>query len=438
MPVASIVSKRTYIGRESVAGTASPANRVLEGLNIRAVPNSTRAEVRPSGSTMRTSRPLVQNWSTFSLGDGSFLDYNSGLLLFQTLMGVPVTTTPAGGTVTQDHNLAYAADGLNTRPTYTFITGYRNGNAEQSIRNVFQSFGFTFSRTAAPGVTGSGYGRDMSFNAAVGVNESFVLTPTGTITAGTFALVYGGGTVNVVYNASSGSLLTALNTLLGAGGTANLTYASGGTLPAAPATITIAGGTLANTDLNAISVTNTGLTGGSIVYSEYQKGGVITIPVRAVQAPEWSVYMDNLTSGGTIGTTKVRPYSGEFTFNGLVNPDWVVDAATSSYDDDVLQVPDLSLNIVGRNESAMRTIYNALIAGDQYGVRFEAVGPLTGEGTLRYTMRVDAVVEGSENIGQFGDEGGAETIPLPLTIASNSAYLSGGFAAFIRNRVASI
>jgi hypothetical protein len=388
---------------------------------------------------MRTARPLIQNWSTFTLGDGSYLDFNSVIYLLSALMGVPTTTVPSGGTVTHDHTYTYSSDGLNTRPTFTIAQGYRNGTAEEAIRTVFQSFGFTFSRTASPGISGSGYARDLDFAATLGVNESFTLAPTppGSITAGTFVVTGAAGTVNVVFNATNGSLLTAVNTALGAGGTANLTL-TGGTLPAQSATITVSGGTLANTDVAALSINSAGLTGGSVVYTVLQAGGITTIPVEAVEAPQWTMYMDNLTSGGTIGTTKVRPYTGEFAFDGLVNPDWVIDAATESYDDDVLQVPDLSLNVVMRNDATARQVYADLMEGDTYLVRYEAVGPLTGEGTLRYLLRVDCAVQASENVGQFGDEGGSETMPFPLTIISDSTVFSGGFSAVLRNILTSM
>jgi hypothetical protein len=106
-------------------------------------------------------------------------------------------------------------------------------------------------------------------------------------------------------------------------------------------------------------------------------------------------------------------------------------------------VPELSLNLVMRNSSAVadgdpRTIAQNLIDGDHYLVRYEAIGPLTGEGTLRYLLRLDCEVAASENVAQFGDEGGSETIPMPLTIISDSDHFSGGFEAVIRNVIASL
>lgn len=441
MPVASVVSKRTYIGKEVTPGTLVAANKFLEGMNIRIMPNQTRGEVRPSGSTMRTQRPLVQNWTTFELVDGSYLDFN-GALYFLSMLGNPTTTIPAGGTITQHHAFAYASDGLNTRPTFTMVSGYRGGSAERVTRATFQSIGFGFSRTAAPTITGSGFAQEPDFTAAVGVNEVWTLTPTpaGSITAGTFTIIAGGGTASIVFNATNGSIDTALEAQSGIGSGA--VVVTGGTLPALPVVITFSGGTLANYNVPAPTISSAGLTGGSIVYAETQAGGITTVPVQAIQAPDWSVYMDN-ASGGTIGTTKVRPYSAEFAFNGLTNPDWIVDQAEGSWEDEVLQVPELTLNMVMRNSSAVadgapRTIAQNLINGDTYLARFEAIGPLTGEGTLRYLLRMDFAVQASENVMQFGDEGGSETIPMPMTIVSDADNLSGGFTAVLRNIIASM
>lgn len=546
MPVASIVSKRTYLSRESVVGTRQPPNLFLEGLNIRVTPNSTRGEVRPAGSTMRTARPLIQDWSTFTLADGSYLDYQSALYWLSALLGVPVTTTPGGGTLSREHAFTYGSDGLNTRPSFTFATGYRGGTAEETVRNIFQSVNFGFSRTAAPTLGGSGYGRNIDLGASLGVNEIQTVTIGGSPSAGTFTLTYAGQTTAAIaFDAANATVQTELLALSNlapgdvvvtgpAGGPYILTF--GGTLantdvalltgdassltqagdaalsinttvqgngttneeqtvtisPAAtggtftltfngnttnaiafnatnatmdtqlealnsigagqvavagsaggPWTITF-GGTLANTNVNTITGSAANLTQAgdpTITIAQTQAGGITTIPVRAVQAPEWDVYAD--ATVGAIGTTKLAPsvaggvYSGEFTFSGLVNPDWVIDSSLESYSDDVLQVPELSLNLVMRNDATARALYTALLAGATYWIRYQAIGPII-EGALHYELRLDMAVQASENIGQFGDEGGSETMPFPLTIVSDSTFASGGFSALLRNTVATL
>lgn len=430
MPVNSTVSKRTYIARESVSGTRQPPNLFLEGLNLKVMPNSTRGEVRPSGSTMRTARPKVQDWSTFSIADGSYLDFNSALYWLSAMLGMPTTTTPGGGTISREHAFTYAADGLNTRPTFTFATGYRGGSAEEAVRNVFQSINFGFSRTAAPTIGGSGFGRNLDLDATLGVSEVNVLTIDAT--DGTFTVAVDGGssTSAVAENATAGTLQTAVEALsnVAAGGVdVVITGSAGG-----PYTFTWQpDGAFGNTDV-VLTADGTSLTGGghSATVTTTQAGGITTIPVKAVQAPELDVWLDDVV--GDIGTTKIRPYSGEFTFSGLVNPDWVIDSDLESYDEEVLQVPDLTLNMVLRNDATARALYADLLDGATYYMRVRALGPVI-EGSIPYELRMDCAVVADENIGQFGDEGGAETMPFPLTIVSDSTFASGGFSALLRN-----
>lgn len=430
----SRVSKLTYLAREAVSGTRQPPNKFLAGLNLMIVPNSTRGEVRPAGSLLRTSRPLIQNWSTFTIGEGSYLDYASVIYLLSGIFGVPTTTTPGGGTNAREHAFAFTPDGSNTRPTYTMATGYRGGTAEEVTRATLQSFNFGFSRTASPTIGGGGYARDPNFAATLGVNEKLVLTPSGTISAGTFKVVLNGGTASIVYNATNGSLASAIGALPGVGGTADVTV-TGGTLPASPATIEFSGGTIANSDVALPTIDNTGLTGGTIAASEGQKGGITTIGVHAVQAPEWDIFVDD--TPGAIGTTQVDAYSGAFQFNGTTNPEWVIRSSLSSFRNDILQVPDATMNLVLPNETAARALYTALIGGATKYVRYRATGPLIESGQ-NYLLQIDCAVQGSENLAQFGNEGGAETLPIPLTIVSDSSFASGGVSALVRNSLTSL
>jgi hypothetical protein len=434
MPVSSVVSKLTYLAKEAVVGTRQPPNKFLAGLNIRVVGNNTRGEVRPSGSLLRTSRPSIQNWSAFTIAAGSYLDYNSTLYPMAGLLGVPTTTTPGGGTLSREHAITFAPDGSNVRPAFTFGTGYTGGLAEETIRNVFQSFNFGFSRTAAPSIGGGGYGRALDLSAALGVNELVTITPSGTWSGGTYTLSFGGQTTAGIAVAASPATAKTAFELLSTVGAGNSSF-GGAALNAGAMTITFVG-TKANTDVGAVTISTASVTGGgtaTVVVT--QQGGITTVPVKAMQAPEWDIYIDS-TAGG-IGTTAYKMYSGAFTFNGLTNPDWVISSALTSYDDDVLQVPELTLNLVGRNDAANRSLYTSLLGGSTQYVRFQATGPLI-EAALPYLFRVDCAVQASENIGQMGDQGGSETMAFPLTIISDSTLASGGFSCLIRNILTSL
>lgn len=424
----SVVSKLTYLAKETTPGTAVAPNKYLQGMNLRLVKNTTRGEVRPSGSLLRAARPKIQDWSTFSVADGSYLDYNSLLYALAGMLGNPTTTTPGGATDAREHAFAFDPSGANTRPTFTMISGYRGGTAEKAARCTFQALNFGFSRGAAPSIGGSGYGRNLDFSAALGVNEVNVVTISGGPTGGTFTITVNGQTTSgIAYNADAATVQTALEALSNvAPGDVAVTGSAGG-----PYTLTW-GGALANTDLTVTS-SGASLTGGTTpaaTTTTTQGGGITTVPVKAIQAPEWDVFIDD--APGSIGSTQVDVYSGAFNFGGLTNPEWVVNSQLGSFKGDILQVPDVGLDLVLPNESAARALLADLDAGETKYVRFQATGPEIESGQ-DYLFRIDCAVQADENVGQFGDEGGAETIPFPLTVLTDSSFASGGFQALLRN-----
>jgi hypothetical protein len=428
MAVASTVKKLLYLAREVSPGTEAPPSKYLQGLNIRLVGNNTRGEVRPSGSLLRTDTPEIQDWSTFSIAAGSSLDFNSLLYILAGVVSLPTTTTPDGATEAREHAFTFLPDGSAARAAYTMITGYRGGTAEKALRNVFAAFGFGYSRTAVPTISGSGYGRNLDFGASLGVNEVTTVTITGSPDGGTFTItVNGQPTSGIAYNAIASAVQTALEGLSNvAPGDVAVTGSAGG-----PYTLAW-GGALANTD-PTVSADGASLTGGTAPAAsatEAQKGGITTVPVKSIQAPMWSTYVDD--TAAAIGTTKVRHYNAEFALGGLTEPDWVVDADLDSYDDDVVQVPDLTFNLTGRNDATFRALRADLKAGATKFVRAEAVGPEIEDGQ-NYLFRVDMAVKANANLGQLGDDGGRETLPLPLRIVSDSTFASGGFSALLRN-----
>lgn len=424
----SIVSKLTYLAKETTPGTRAAPNKYLQGLNLRLVKNTTRGMVRPSGSLLSAARPKIQDWSTFAIADGSYLDYNSLIYCLAAMLGNPVTTTPGGATNAREHAFLFDPSGANSRPTFSMASGYRGGTAEEALRCVFQAFNFGFSRSGAPTIGGNGYGRNLNFSAALGVNHVATVTISGGPTGGTFTITVNGQTTSgIAYNAAAGTVQTALEALSNVdSGDVSVAGSAGG-----PYTLTF-GGDLANV-LVTVSADGSSLTGGSspdAVAATTQAGGITTVPVKAIQAPEWDVFIDD--SAGAIGTTQVDVYSGAFNFGGLTNPEWVVNSQLGSYKGDILQVPDVGLDLVLPNESAARTLLSSLDGGATKYVRFRALGPEIESGQ-DYEFRIDCAVQADENLGQLGDEGGSETIPFPLTVLTDSSFASGGLQALVRN-----
>jgi hypothetical protein len=430
MAVASVVSKRTFLARESVAGTAVPANKFLEDLNIRLTPASTRDDVRPSGSTMSTGSPLRQAWATFSIESGSYLGYRTSFYTLASLLGLATTTSPA--TDVYEHAYNYLPDGLNTRPSYTMVTGYRNGTAERAVRATFDSFGFSFSRGAQASLSGGGFARALDMSASTDVNETNVLTIDAT--GGTFTLAVNGGpsTANIAENAAAAAVQAALEALANViPGDVTVTGSAGG-----PYTLVWAQ-TFKDTNVT-LTADGTLLTGGAstAIVTTTAPGGKTTVAEAAIEAPSWGIYIDDL--GGTAGTTKFKGYSGEFAFNGLTTPDWVIDPDQDSFDDEVLQVPTLTSNLVLRNDAASRALYDDLMSSDPALnaklLRFESIGPEIETGQ-NFLYRMDMVVKGADNLGAFGDQGGADSMAFPFKIVSNASFYNGGFSALLRNDV---
>jgi hypothetical protein len=429
----AIVSKLTYLARELTPGTRAAPNKYLAGANIRLLKNTTRGTVRPSGSLLSAGRPKIQDWGTWTLADGTYLDYNSLIYWLAAMLGVPTTSTPGGATNAREHAFLLDPSGANTRAIYTMASGYRSGTAEEALRCVMQAFSFGFSRNGAPTISGNGYGRNLNFSATLGVNEVNVVTITGSPTGGTFTItVNGQTTAGIAYNAAASAVQSALEALSNvAPGDVAVTGSAGG-----PYTLTW-GGALANTDIT-ISASGAGLTGGTTpaaTATTTQGGGITTVPLKAIQAPEWDVFIDD--TPGAIGTTQVDAYQAGFNFGGLTNPEWVINSALTSYKGDILQVPEVAMNLVLPNESAARTLLSSLDGGATKYVRFRAVGDEVESGQ-DYEFRIDCAVQGDENLGQFGDDGGAETIPFPLTVMTDSNFASGGLQALVRNAVTSI
>jgi len=100
MPVRATVDESSLIGVEATEGVAPAAGirtRLLSvGFNL-----SESAEfdpIDPMGIRVGTGDAIRQNWSTFEIGDGAYMDYNSLAYLMTFLFGPATVVTPGGGT----------------------------------------------------------------------------------------------------------------------------------------------------------------------------------------------------------------------------------------------------------------------------------------------------------------------------------------------------
>jgi len=217
---------------------------------------------------------------------------------------------------------------------------------------------------------------------AVARSEVQTLSITGTPTGGTFTLTYSGQTTSAIaYNASAATIQTALLAL------SNLdtgdVVCTGGALPGAAVTITF-GGTLKNTDISAITTTDS-LTGGTTPKSaitETTKGGTFGhIYIAKPEDTAWTK-VDHDFDGTAKAhfrqlDDKVLITNGVDTFSYLSIPDSTVTVF------DALDNPDAptSATVSTDLQGTAYTIYYAVTANSK-------VGETTGTAktcTVKYT-----------------------------------------------------
>lgn len=428
MSLRSIVQEQTRLALESVPGTpVAPVKRPLGfGLDLQFAGEFD--EIAPMGMILPTSQPIRQEWSTFSVEGESYLDFNSIIYLLAGVIGSPTTTTPGGGTNAREHLFTLSSVGQNTVQTFTVRKGTA-GSAEQAAYGLFTGMNLGFTRTARPTFGGDGIGQKIDATVVIGTNE--VQTITIDATGGDFTVTYAGQTTAATaYNASAATLQTNLEAL------SNL----------APGDVTVTkvgsvftltfGGTLADTNVAAVTTNAGGLTGGAstATVATTQAGGPVEIDVEPVLAGQVSVYLDD-TAGG-LGTTKLLgEYAIDFSLTGRFEPEWVLDADRPSWKQHVLARPDHGVTLRLANDATSRAFMTAVRAGTRKFLRVEAVGPEIESGQ-DFLFRLDAALDFNA-VPSREAEGSASALSYGARLAHDATW-GKGLQVLVRNGLAAL
>lgn len=406
MAVRPVVEEVSQLGLESVEGTPVAANRRLLGVGFNLMEAAEFDEVIPQGMAVATAVPIRQNWSTWEISGDSYPDYNALLFLFSLLFGAPTTTTPGGATNARQHVWTPPATAI-SKLFATIEKGQPGGTAELAAGATMTDLGLSFSRTAAQELSGSGFARLMDYAAVVGVDEVNVVTITGGPTGGTFTVtVNGQTTAGVAYNASAGTLQTALEALSNVvPGDVSVTGSAGG-----PYTLTWAA-TFANTNMTVTS-SGASLTGGTTpaaTTTTTQQGGITDIACVPILAGQVDVYMD--TAGAGLGTTKLTTdFAAELSIGGLRGPVWVLNSALPSYKESVALRPDVSLNLELGNDATSRALVSDMRLGTTKFIEIRATGGEIESGQ-NYSLKIQMAGQVNE-APSAGDRDGASTLPF--------------------------
>lgn len=427
----AIVQEQTRLGVESVAGTAVAPVKRLYGLSLDLQAAGEFDEITPTGLILPTGQPIRQEWSTFSIEDGSYPDFNSIIYPLAGVIGAPVTTTPGGATDAREHRFALSSVGSNTARTFTIRRG-TSESAEQADYGLFTGLNLGFSRTARPTLGGEGIARKLDLTKLIGTDQVNVVTITGTPTGGTFTItVNGQTTAGIAYNAIASAVQSALEALSNvAPGDVTVTGSAGG-----PYTLTF-GGDLADT---ALTVTSSGasLTGGTTpaaTTTTSQAGGPTEIDVKAILAGQLDVYLDN-TAAGLGGTKLLGEYAVDFSLTGRFEPDWVINSSLASFKGHVLARPDHSVTIRLANDATARAFMTNVRNGTRKFLRVEAVGEEIESGQ-DYLFRLDAAIDFNA-VPTREAEGSASALSYGARLAHDSTW-GKGLEFLVRNGLAAL
>jgi hypothetical protein len=378
------VNRVVQIGVESTPGTAVACTKSLPTTNIELTRQTDTKQYRAMGYKTQTIAKIVKDWCQGKM-DGPF-NFTEIVYPLSTLV-TPVITTPTNGLLTRKWVFTPKARGADAFKTLTVQEGDDTA-ALQAAYAVFTEFGVDLKLDDAT-LSGSLIAQNLTSTSLTNtLNEIQSFIKTGTVSGGTFTLTYSGQTTgNIPYNATADDVHGFLSALTNIAATDIIV--SGGPLPSTAVTVEFTG-TLAGTNVAAITVDNTNVTGGgTIVASTTQSGGgtgVTTVDQVPIGPREIDVYMDPAV-GGTIGTTKVADaLSASFKIGNKYGPKWVLNTTYPSFREAIETVPTLDAEFTTEFNAQARTLFSSITAtaNPVQLVRLKATGALIESVTPDY------------------------------------------------------
>ena len=322
--IRSIAGYQTYLARETVAGTAETTGFFgVPGIRMRPGFDGESDVIRGGSGKAVTSVNLTDlkgEWDVAEFG----ACFNHLGLPAASVLSLPVTTTPGGGTNSRQHVFSKSPTSEDTKRTYTAI--YADGYyGFRGVYGYFNSLGLDIQRGELSFDT-SFRSRRPQTNYQAPVGEVQTLTITGSPAGGTFTITYAGQTTTALdWDSTATEVETALRALSNIGPLD--VVCGGGPLPGTAVTITFVGA-LNQTDV-ALMTTTDSLTGGSAPASAIAQTTAGSVPTDMVQAPMpsnmWDIYVDD--SWANLGNTH---YGGAYVFNPSFGDKFDEDAPINS------------------------------------------------------------------------------------------------------------
>lgn len=391
LDVRAAVDTILQIGVERDYGVRVAATRRLPGVNISLNPQAEFQLFRARGFNIPTTSVPQKLWANGTWN--GIVDYNQIIYPLSGLIGLVTTSdtpdTPGGATNARSWLFAPVSSGRDPHPkSFTIEEG--DEDAVQVGEGLkFSSFGLEWTNDAS-NMTGNIFARFPIDNEPLTTktDEEQQIAESGAVTAGTFTITYSAQTTAAIdFDATAAEIQTALEAL------SNLApgdvVVSGGPIYLAPVII-IFQGTLAGTNVSAITVDSTGLTGGTYVPTTLTAGGadVSSIAQSPVSRMHVDIFVDDTFAA--IGDTKVtQAYAGDFRIGDKVQPFWALNTDYDSFQSTVRLAPDVTCSFSTPHNAQSRALYNAVRSNPWKFVRLLATGNEIDTGVNNETIRAD-------------------------------------------------
>lgn len=431
----STVNQKALIGVQSAADTPVTPDKQFTGLNVDFEESPETVFYRPAGSKVNKMGVLndVSSKGTFN----GVHSYTEGIFPFESYVGSSGPDTLAGGGRKWRYKPALGS--IDPYRLFTLQKGsLQRGRQVSDV--LFNSIQISLSRKGA-NISGNILGKGVTPGATMNLarNEVQQLAKTGTPTAGTYTLTYSGQTTTAIaYNATAATIKAALEALsnIAVGDVA----VSGGPLPNAPIGITFKGA-LANTNVGALVVDSSSVTGGGLAITTATQGnaGAAEIAQTPISGNQINVHMNS--SYADLGTDDQL----EDNFSVQINlPEkWstkrVMNRSLSSWKEPVEKAMEPTVVVIMEANDYSDALYAAAKADDlptQY-LRIDALGIVIGGGITDHFQWVFDVPLKLQTATENGDSDGVDSYTFTFQVVEDDD-MGSFFDTYFVNGLASL
>jgi hypothetical protein len=378
----------TQLGREETPGTAVEAQFTLASLMMNFSPELDVKRYRAAGKKITTTSVLNRQWVTGNYEGG--LSYNELVFILAGLIGAEGGAPAVVGTGGYGWTFNPKTEGADSPVTFTARRGDADA-AQVLAQTALKSLEIASSReevTASGNLVAQAIDNTGALSSVT--DEVQALTKSGTVSGGTFTLTYSGQeTANIDWDATAAEVQAALEAL------SNIdpgdVVVSGGPLPNSRLQIRFSGA-LEGTDVGAITVDGTNLTGGgSLAISTLRAGGA-SIPQIAespVSGNEINIYVD--TAHGSLGNTQIGcPFNFRINLPDRFNEKWCLNRSNPSFAETVAIATEPTISFDVEFNAQARALYDAVVQNSlpMRFIRWNALGANIGAGA-DYLINLD-------------------------------------------------